>query len=47
MWGRSEKSLMKIGILGSGLMGANIGSVFAQLGHAILHMHLPSSVMIA
>jgi predicted dinucleotide-binding enzyme len=27
---------MKIGILGSGLMGANIGSVFAQLGHGVI-----------
>lgn len=27
---------MKIGILGSGLMGAKIGSVFAQLGHEVI-----------
>jgi predicted dinucleotide-binding enzyme len=27
---------MKIGILGSGLMGANIGTVFAQLGHEVI-----------
>lgn len=27
---------MKIGILGSGLMGANIGTVFARLGHEVM-----------
>lgn len=27
---------MKIGILGSGLMGGNIGTIFAKLGHEVV-----------
>src|SRR5207244_5052928 len=35
-YGRSELAAMRIGILGSGLMGGKLGTLFARAGHDVV-----------
>src|SRR5213080_4012400 len=41
-YGRSELAAMRIGILGSGLMGGKLGTLFARAGHDVVFSYARS-----
>src|SRR5947208_9326501 len=41
-YGRSELAAMRIGILGSGLMGGKLGTLFARAGHEVVFSYARS-----
>src|SRR5207247_4506017 len=41
-WGRGRVSDMRVGILGSGLMGGKLGTIFARAGHEVVFSYARS-----
>src|SRR5436189_5443584 len=41
-YGRSELAAMRVGILGSGLMGGKLGTLFARAGHDVVFSYARS-----